>query len=159
MLQAYVIWLRISVFRLTPARYLGMMLVVFELVVILLYTFRHRNIAWILPIFAGFVLVVGIIPKINMDDLSHGSIQAGKPLIVHSMRCFQQAIRISAYDYMKEMSKEKMLMSLDESFQLLEEARQGTFIDGEDNFIICIPADRPRHQRIQPGIDGRCQPN
>jgi hypothetical protein len=28
-----------------------------------------------------------------------------------------------------------MLTSLDESFQLLEEARQGTFIDGEDNFI------------------------
>ncbi|NMA12724.1 MAG: DUF4153 domain-containing protein [Chloroflexi bacterium] len=140
MLQAYVIWLRISVFGLTPARYLGMMLVVFELVVILLYTFRHRNIAWILPIFAGFVLVAGIIPKINMDDLSladqYRQVSRFNSATFDTLFPAERSRIISAYDYLNgDIEGEKMLTSLDESFQLLEEARQGTFIDGEDNFI------------------------
>lgn len=140
-LQAYVIWLRIAAFGLTPARYLGVMLVVFELVVILLYAFRRRNIAWILPVFAGFVLVAGIIPKINMDDLSladqHRQVSRFDPADFENLPPAERLRIISAYDYLNDdVEGKKMLTTFDsQSVDLLKKYRQDTFIDGEDNYI------------------------
>ena len=69
-LQGYALGLRIADNGLTPNRYLGVMLIGFEMIYILLFFIRKRKVEWILPVFAACVLIAGVLPGVNMFTVS-----------------------------------------------------------------------------------------
>ena len=72
-LQAYSMTLRVIQGGITPARYLGYMLIIFEIIYIMLFIFNKRQIHNI--IIAGIIITIIsiLIPKINMFDVSNFS--------------------------------------------------------------------------------------
>jgi len=69
-LQGYSIGIRIAEFGLTPNRYLCVMLMLFEILYIILYFLKKREVGAILPILAVLSVMATVIPGINMYDLS-----------------------------------------------------------------------------------------
>jgi hypothetical protein len=69
-LQGYSIGIRIAEFGLTPNRYLCVMLMIFEILYIILYFLKKREVGAILPILAALSVIATVIPGINMYDLS-----------------------------------------------------------------------------------------
>ena len=69
-LQGYSIGIRIAEFGLTPRRYLCVMLMLFEILYILFYFFKKREVGVILPILAVLAIITTAVPGINVYDLS-----------------------------------------------------------------------------------------
>ena len=69
-LQGYAIRERILAYGMTPARYLCLVLMVFEILYIVLYAVRKRETAVMLPIAAGLALCALVCPKLNMFEVS-----------------------------------------------------------------------------------------
>lgn len=69
-LQGYTLGVRIAAFGITPRRYLGLVLIIFEISYILIYRFCREHIEIVLPYAAFLTLIAGIIPGINMFDLA-----------------------------------------------------------------------------------------
>ena len=69
-LQAYSMTLRITQVGITPARYLGYMLIVFEIIYIMLFIFNKKKIHNIIIAAIIITIISILIPKINMYDVS-----------------------------------------------------------------------------------------
>lgn len=140
-LQAYVIWLRISSFGLTPTRYLGVMLVIFELIAVLIYIWQREKLSWILPVFSVFVLISGILPKINMDDFSladqYRQITRFDAAVFPELPAEERWRMMSAYDYLNKNEKGKALLGnlAPKDLEFLKGYRKETFINEEDNYL------------------------
>lgn len=69
-LQGYSIGIRIAEFGLTPRRYLCVMLMLFEILYIILYFLKKREVGVVLPVLAVLAVVTTAVPGVNMYDLS-----------------------------------------------------------------------------------------
>lgn len=69
-LQIYSIVVRIGAYGLTPSRYAGILLILFELVMVLVWRFARKSCGKLLMLIAGFVLIAVFVPFINMFHLS-----------------------------------------------------------------------------------------
>ena len=72
-LQAYSMTLRITQVGITPARYLGYMLIVFEIIYIMLFIFNKKKIHNIIIAAIIITIISILIPKINMYAVSNFS--------------------------------------------------------------------------------------
>lgn len=72
-LQAYSMTLRAIQGGITPARYLGYMLIVFEIIYIMLFIFNKKKIHNIIIVAIIITIISILIPKINMFDVSNFS--------------------------------------------------------------------------------------
>ncbi len=70
LLQIYSIGLRISIYGLTPLRYLTIMLIIFEIIFILFYLKKPDKLENLIFVAIILVAISTIVPGINMDDLS-----------------------------------------------------------------------------------------
>ena len=75
-LQGYAIRERILAYGLTPLRYLCLMLMLFEVIYIAVYTLRRRETAIMLPVIAFMAVICLIAPGINMFSISNRSQKA-----------------------------------------------------------------------------------
>lgn len=71
LLQGYSIGVRIYENGITPMRYVGILLLVFEILYVLLYFFRRQAISRLFVVLACFVLVACCLPGINMYHVSY----------------------------------------------------------------------------------------
>lgn len=69
-LQIYTIGLRISANGLTPARYLCVALIIFEIIYTLVYILNKQKINRLLLVFNGIIIISILVPGINMFKLS-----------------------------------------------------------------------------------------
>ena len=67
-LQGYAIRERILAYGMTPARYLCLMLMAFEIIYILVYALRKRDAGIMLPVFALMAVISLVLPHVNMYD-------------------------------------------------------------------------------------------
>ncbi len=69
-LQGYALGLRIAAYGMTPARYLGIVLMVFEVLYIALYLWKKREVGAALPLIAVLAFIAGMAPVLNAQDFS-----------------------------------------------------------------------------------------
>ena len=69
-LQGYSLGIRIYEYGITPQRYIGIMLMIFEILYEVLYFLKKDKISNMFVYLSIFVLISGIIPYINMYDIS-----------------------------------------------------------------------------------------
>lgn len=69
-LQIYTIGVRILANGLTPARYMCIALIVFEIIYILIYIFKKQKLEILLLVLNGMILISVLLPGINMYKLS-----------------------------------------------------------------------------------------
>ena len=73
LLQIISLYLRISEYGITPQRYIGIIVIIVEIIYILLYIINKKYIPNMLIVFCVIILVSGVIPVVNMFDLSNSS--------------------------------------------------------------------------------------
>ncbi|MBP3602615.1 MAG: DUF4153 domain-containing protein [Lachnospiraceae bacterium] len=69
-LQIYSVGLRIGEYGLTPDRYMGIMLIIFEIITVILWKIKREKLDILLPVMAVMVIVSTIVPIINMYSMS-----------------------------------------------------------------------------------------
>ena len=72
-LQGYALFLRIAQYGFTARRYIGLALVIFELVVIGFWMIRRDKLALVLPIGAAFVVILTMLPFTNIPAVERWS--------------------------------------------------------------------------------------
>ena len=75
-LQGYAIRERITAYGMTPARYLCLVLMVFELIYIAVYALRKRETGVMLPVIAGLAFISLVLPYGNMFSIANRSQKA-----------------------------------------------------------------------------------
>lgn len=70
-LQVYSLGLRISQYGMTPERYIGVMLIVFEVGMILIWHFKKTQCEILLPFFGILVFISVFVPGVNMNRVSN----------------------------------------------------------------------------------------
>lgn len=68
--QGYAMCVRIFEHGMTPSRYMGMAVVVFEIAVLVIWRFRKENMENVLVLSGVCVMIVFLVPTINMNSLS-----------------------------------------------------------------------------------------
>lgn len=81
--QAYAMCVRIYNYGMTSGRYIGMLLVVFEIIMLLIWRFRRDKIENVIIVLCICVIVAGCIPGVNMFSVSNR---------------WQRSILVSVYD-------------------------------------------------------------
>lgn len=71
LLQAYSMGVRIYDYGMTPGRYMGVMLILFEIGVILIWRFSKGKLERIMPFLCGCIMVAVFVPGINMYSVSN----------------------------------------------------------------------------------------
>lgn len=71
LLQAYSMGVRIYDYGMTPDRYMGVMLMLFEIGVILIWRFSRRKLERIMPFLCACIVVAVFLPGINMYSVSN----------------------------------------------------------------------------------------
>lgn len=109
LLQIYSIGIRIFENGLTPARYVCVMLVIFEIFYILLYILKKEKLSTLIIIANIFIIIAVLIPGINMFDMSSNSqvkrLKTYKGEIQYSDQ--EKETIISAYNYLSNDEKGK----------------------------------------------------
>lgn len=90
-LQIYSLVIRINANGVTPIRYVGIMILIFEIIYILLYIFKNQKQEYIVLVFEVLLLITVLIPGINMYTVSNIS----------------QANRLQLFKEKQELSKEE----------------------------------------------------
>lgn len=115
LLQGYAIGTRIAVFGITPMRYLGLALMLFEMIYIAIYALRRETVGVMLPVIAVLTAISLLIPGINMYSVSVRSQRAildrfsGKDLT--SLSDEDLALLTGSYDYLSGNTEGKALLS------------------------------------------------
>lgn len=71
LLQIYAVWLRISNYGFTPARYLSVILILFEIIYVVIYITKKCKLENLLLVCNGLIIVSLIVPVINMFSISN----------------------------------------------------------------------------------------
>lgn len=75
-LQAYSIFTRINEYGITPSRYMGVVLIVLEVIYTLVYAFARKHIDKVILVMMAVTVVVTLIPGINVNATSERSQKA-----------------------------------------------------------------------------------
>ena len=118
--QAYAMGVRIYENGMTTARYAGMLLVVFEIMVLLLWHFRRDNMELILIVLCVLVTVAIFLPGINMFSVSNrwqkAFLESGYNKVVSGQEITQKEYdrMVGAYRYLRwEAGMEKVVKEYD----------------------------------------------
>ena len=72
-IQIYALFIRINSYGITFSRYLGIMIILFEIIYIIIYIIKKDKLYLMFYISIIFILITMIVPKINMYDISYKS--------------------------------------------------------------------------------------
>ena len=100
-LQIYALSIRIINNGLTITRYLGIILVMLEVIYVTLYIFKRKKIDLMFIITSVYVIITFLIPGINMDDLSNRSQVSMIKKYISSDNTVDRKKVISAYEYLR----------------------------------------------------------
>lgn len=100
-LQVYAVFVRIINNGLTITRYLGIILVMLEVIYVILYIFKRKKIDLMFIITSVYVIISFLIPGINMDDLSNRSQVSMIKKYISSDNNIDKKKVISAYEYLR----------------------------------------------------------
>lgn len=100
-LQVYAIFVRIINNGLTITRYLGIILVMLEIIYVTLYIFKRKKIDLMFIITCVYIIISFLIPGINMDDLSNRSQVSMIKKYISSDNNIDKKKVISSYEYLR----------------------------------------------------------
>ena len=69
-IQGYTLGIRLALYGMTPNRYLGIMILVFEFLYMCFYRMQKEQIGNILPVFAVLIFCATWVPGVNLEDVS-----------------------------------------------------------------------------------------
>lgn len=114
-LQGYSIFARISEYGITPSRYMGVVLIVLEIIYTVVYAFFRKHIDKVILIMMGITVIITLIPGVNLNAMSRIS---QKKIVVNFVEnglsgdFDKEQNRIAgAYTYLKSQYGEEYLKS------------------------------------------------
>lgn len=103
-LEIYSISTRIINFGITNIRYIGMIVLMFQIIYLLIYIFKKEKIDWCFYFAIGLVVISFLLPRYNMIDLSNISQtnRIKKYLAKEELTIDEKKKLVSSYNYVKD---------------------------------------------------------
>ena len=139
-LQVYSLVLRIGEYGITPSRYAGLMLILFEIIVIFVWRFRRDYCEILLPVMAVLLFISVFMPFINMYRVS---VFSQEHIVKIYMQKLEDGQNFTEKEYQKlvgaceYLSEQPGGENLGEKYAYLEEMAEEIGIEKEEKTIRC----------------------
>lgn len=130
LLQGYSLFVRIDEYGVTPSRYMGIVLIVLEIVYTVVYAFKRKHIDKVVLVMMAVTLVVCLVPGINVNTVSISSqrniivkaVKAGLPTDAEGKKAISGAYEYLVREYGEDcidkfisQSDKKKIENIDDS--------------------------------------------
>ena len=130
LLQGYSLFVRIEEYGVTPSRYMGIVLIVLEMVYTVVYAFKRKHIDKVVLVMMAVTVVVCLVPGINVNTVSISSqrniivkaLKAGLPTDAEGKKAISGAYEYLVREYGEDcidkfisQSDKKKIKSIDDS--------------------------------------------